>query len=60
MMLRDTPDGFRYLVPPKTSTAGAAGGGMRVVAPRAGQRVLTLAFGIIDDPNITVPFRTRA
>ncbi len=55
VMLRDTPDGFRYLVPPKTSSAGGTGGASRVVAPRAGQRVVTLAFGIIDDPNITVP-----
>ena len=55
VMLRDTPEGYRYLVPPKTVPADGTARGTRVLAPRAGQRVVTLAFGIIDDPNITVP-----
>lgn len=54
VMLRDTPDGYRYLVRPRQPTASGQPA-PRVVAPRAGQRVTTLAFGVIDDPNIGVP-----
>ena len=56
VMLRDTPDGFRYL----RKEAGAAGGDTpseepaRVVAGRA-SRIRTLAFGAIVDPNISRP-----
>ena len=51
VMLRDTPEGFRYLVP---SPEGAPGQ-PRIVSPSAGRRVVTLAFGVLIDPNITVP-----
>jgi hypothetical protein len=50
LMLRDTPEGFRYLL----RTADAPGT-PRVVAPRAGERIRTLVFGVVLDPNITVP-----
>jgi hypothetical protein len=60
VMLRDTPEGYRYL------TKQAAGNGQReagsrqsetverVVAGRAA-RIRTFAFGVIVDPNISVP-----
>jgi hypothetical protein len=51
VILRDTLQGFQYLVPAPEGT----GGGPRVPAPRAGRRVVTAAFGVIDDPNITDP-----
>ena len=59
VMLRDTPQGYRYLVreTPKT-TAAAAPGASVAPAPRlAGpsQRVRTLALGVIVDPNISAP-----
>jgi hypothetical protein len=58
VMLRDTPNGYRYLR--KTEGAhkpeGAAVGTepTRIVAPRV-DRIRTLAFGVIVDPNISVP-----
>jgi hypothetical protein len=66
VMLRDTPEGYRYLVPargarrPAGDTAApgdgpADGGATRVIAPGAARRVVTLAFGALIDPNITVP-----
>jgi hypothetical protein len=51
VMLRDTPQGYRYLVPGRDDGPGDR----RVVAERAGQRVVTGAFGVLIDPNITVP-----
>jgi hypothetical protein len=53
VILRDTPRGFEYLVPAPASAP--PGTPVRVPAPGAGKRVVTLAFGVIDDPNITVP-----
>ena len=56
IMLRDTPDGFRYLkrerVDPEKATADAA------VAPvllPPSQRIRTIALGVIIDPNISTP-----
>lgn len=63
VMLRDTPDGFRYLTKEgrgkaeaerETPAAGSAADGPRAVAGRA-TRVRTLAFGVIVDPNISRP-----
>ena len=64
VMLRDTPQGYRYLVParrapgtpdaPRTPSAPVAAA-TRVLAPEAAQRVVTLAFGTLLDPNISVP-----
>jgi hypothetical protein len=54
VMLRDTPQGYRYLVRPRDAPATARAA-PRVVAPEAGRRVATLAFGVLDDPNISVP-----
>jgi hypothetical protein len=51
VMLRDTPQGYRYLVPAR----GDRPGDRRIVAERAGQRVVTGAFGVLIDPNINVP-----
>ena len=50
LMLRETPDGFRYLLR-KAGDPEAA----REVAPRAGERIRTAVFGVLVDPNITVP-----
>jgi hypothetical protein len=55
VMLRDTPQGYRYLVPPKTPGRAPAGHAARVLAPDAAKRVVTLAFGTLFDPNISVP-----
>ena len=52
VMLRDTPEGFRYLVP---RSEEAPAGETRVVSTSAGRRVVTLAFGVLIDPNISVP-----
>jgi hypothetical protein len=52
VMLRDTPQGFRYLRRERGS--GAAAPPEPVVAGRA-SRVRTLAVGVIVDPNISVP-----
>jgi hypothetical protein len=51
VMLRDTPEGYRYLVPGRGSEAAAR----RVVADDAGRRVVSAVFGVLVDPNITVP-----
>jgi hypothetical protein len=50
VMLRETPSGLRYLLRSKP-----AAGEARTVAPRAGERVRTIVFGAIVDPNITTP-----
>jgi hypothetical protein len=60
VMLRDTPQGYRYLVPAKAPAGPALSTGPstvagRVLAPGAAQRVVTLAFGTLLDPNISVP-----
>jgi hypothetical protein len=64
VLLRDTPDGFRYLKrevesrkPEAGSATPEADSGQpatRVVAGRA-DRIRTFAFGVIVDPNITQP-----
>jgi hypothetical protein len=51
LMLRETPHGFRYLLRPEGGSAETS----RVVADTAGQRVRTAVFGVLVDPNITVP-----
>ena len=51
VMLRETPDGFRYLL----REGGAGETRARAVAPRAGERIRTAAFGVLIDPNITTP-----
>jgi hypothetical protein len=53
IMLRDTPDGFRYLVR-KPAEPGATTTAEPTVAGRA-ERVRTLAVGLILDPNINRP-----
>jgi hypothetical protein len=50
LMLRETPQGFRYLLRERSAIEGA-----RVVAPRAGERIRTAVVGVLVDPNITVP-----
>ena len=54
VMLRDTPEGYRYLrrEPPKEGEP--AGRAEPVVGARA-TRVRTLAAGVIVDPNISIP-----
>lgn len=59
VMLRDTPEGFRYLVRDRAQPSGAATGappaaGARVLAGRAAS-IRTFAFGVIVDPNISRP-----
>ena len=58
VMLRDTPAGFRYLRRANTHNVSAPGEsattGERSPARRA-DRVRTLAFGLIIDPNISTP-----
>jgi hypothetical protein len=51
LMLRETPQGFRYLL----RDPDVRDGGTRIVAPRAGERIRTAVFGLLVDPNITVP-----
>jgi hypothetical protein len=51
LMLRETAEGFRYLLREKDDPEGAT----REVAPRAGERIRTAVFGVLGDPNITVP-----
>ncbi len=51
LMLRDTPQGFRYLL----REAGARDGTAREVAPRAGERMRTAVAGVLVDPNISTP-----
>jgi hypothetical protein len=53
VMLRDTPQGYRYLRRER-GAAGAAAPPAPVLAGRA-SRVRTLAAGVIVDPNISVP-----
>ena len=55
VMLRDTPQGYRYLLPASTVRSAAGTERTRVLAPDAAQRVVTLAFGMLVDPNISVP-----
>jgi len=61
VMLRDTPQGFRYLVrePPRAEgdTEPVAARAVSPVPRLAGpsQRVRTLALGVIVDPNISTP-----
>ena len=66
VMLRETPDGFRYLKreagsakPQAASGNPDAGGGPppAVIRSLAGksQRIRTFAFGVIVDPNISIP-----
>jgi hypothetical protein len=50
LMLRETPQGFRYLLREPNGAASA-----RVVAPRAGERIRTAVAGLLVDPNISVP-----
>jgi hypothetical protein len=58
VMLRDTPEGYRYLrvekrkSPDEKTDAGPPAD--RVIAGRA-DRIRTLAFGVIVDPNISQP-----
>jgi hypothetical protein len=59
VMLRDTPEGYRYLKAegprPKADDGGTpATNAARAVAGRA-DRIRTLAFGVIVDPNISQP-----
>jgi hypothetical protein len=62
VMLRDTPQGFRYLAKPRAERGAPsaesgerkAENGPRVIAGRA-TRVRTFAFGVIVDPNISRP-----
>jgi hypothetical protein len=56
VMLRETPQGYQYLVP---SPAGSGGPSTarpaRMLAPGTGHHVVTLAFGLLVDPNISMP-----
>ena len=54
VLLRDTPDGYRYLrrVPPEDQRAGT-GPAVEVAGPAT--RVRTIAAGVIVDPNISRP-----
>ena len=55
VMLRDTADGYRYLEKRRDAATPAGGAAaVRTVAGRA-QRVRTIAFGVLIDPNISVP-----
>lgn len=57
VMLRDTPEGYRYLTRKESKEGQESkepGPPERVVAGRA-DRIRTLAFGVIVDPNITRP-----
>lgn len=51
IMLRDTPQGYRYL---QRARGGSAAPGEPTIAARA-DRVRTLAVGVIIDPNISRP-----
>jgi hypothetical protein len=55
VMLRDTPQGYRYLVPAPAQAQGREPRAIRVMAPDPAQRVWTLVFGTLFDPNIDVP-----
>lgn len=55
VMLRDTPDGYRYLRLDRRGAGGdPAAAAAPEVAPRS-DRVRTLAAGVILDPNISIP-----
>jgi hypothetical protein len=54
VLLRDTPQGFRYLVRPARSPNASPAHVEPVVAPRI-DRVRTIAAGVIVDPNISRP-----
>jgi hypothetical protein len=51
LMLRETPEGFRYLL----RRPGASATTARTVATRAGERIRTAVFGVLIDPNIADP-----
>jgi hypothetical protein len=51
LMLRETPQGFRYLLRERDDRTESA----RVVAPHAGERIRTAVVGLLVDPNISVP-----
>jgi hypothetical protein len=51
LMLRETPNGFRYLLRDPSDPQGIS----RHVAARAGERIRTAVFGVLVDPSITVP-----
>ena len=60
VMLRDTPQGFRYLIREAPSAGGetpTVAGAVSPVPRLAGpsQRVRTIALGVIVDPNISTP-----
>jgi hypothetical protein len=57
VMLRDTPQGFRYLRRDRATSTSTSAGGVAPVPAIAGRadRVRTLALGVIVDPNITRP-----
>lgn len=54
VLLRDTPEGFRYLVRPERPRTASPVHLEPVAAPRV-DRVRTLAAGVIVDPNISRP-----
>lgn len=54
VMLRDTPDGYRYIVR-RTEPAGSSAPSQIRTATRAVTAVRTLVGGVIVDPNISVP-----
>lgn len=53
VMLRDTPEGFRYLRRERASEGGAAAAEPAVAGPAT--EVRTIALGVILDPNISRP-----
>ncbi|HJR58128.1 MAG TPA: hypothetical protein VJ813_01965 [Vicinamibacterales bacterium] len=57
IMLRDTPDGYRYLKRERLARPEAPGSAPVIVTEVAqrSERVRTLAAGVIVDPNISVP-----
>jgi len=54
IMLRDTPEGFRYLRRVRAAD-GSSGAAVTPVVTGAAQRVRTVILGVIVDPNITRP-----
>ena len=59
VMLRETPDGFRYLKRSAAAADSRAGSGetsgtVRLLAGKS-DRIRTFAFGVIVDPNISIP-----
>lgn len=55
VMLRDTPEGFRYLRRRPLEGEGQEGARAEPVVEEAAERVRTVVFGTIVDPNITRP-----